>query len=799
MSENWKNKPKLKDLKKDYDNSKTFRDYMVDEINNRIKLYKEETRDVKQRAGSERMKSRYTSNLIKKQLRWVIPNIEEPILATDALFKLNAKNIEAVEQTGINKDTLNHQWNIEVGKTSFINRSVRKFAIEGVTVTKIGWTVKTKKEKVATQKTIYTSDPARVNEILIKAQQDPEMFNKLKQMYEQQGQVPCGAEIVIDEKDIVIENRPKLEVRDNRAIIIDPKANGVWEDVKFVIDICETDYSTLKGNDSYFNLDYVKKYIESKFGDEYPTYNDIIDKDTEDYDTFQFSDLARKKITMYEYWGYWDVNGDGTLVSIVASWIGDKLVRLEENPFPHGEIPYAVATFEPDADLFIGESDVNLLEEDQKGMTGTIRAMQDITNDDAIGQEFIDGSIFESAVQRQNYEKGKTVWLRKNADPRNAIYRKETKPVPNVLFNMKQLYGEHATLLTGVEEMDGGAGSRKQQSLSGPPISTDAKTNREMGVLRRYSAMLERVGKLILSMNKEYLLTGYAYTKHNKIEIIKDIKALRDDFHVSTKVLTNAMSDAIAAKINFMLQTNGSHMSPKLAMIHYKDIAELWNREDLVRAVDNEMNQPPSEQEVMMQQLELERLKLENNKVKLEILTKTKEMEYKDALIAEKLGKLDTEIVKDKAKAELDLAQAEKMDAQVKLFNQEFELIDTGTKRKWEKEDNEFHHLANLEREEVRTAREQENIKLKEEKTSKEKNIDYIKEGTLENQSYDAADDIFRNILTKNSLDTKDITKDVPNIKRMPGTPQPMKKKGVKVENDIISQIPKGDIDASNI
>jgi len=120
------------------------------------------------------------------------------------------------------------------------------------------------------------------------------------------------------------------------------------------------------------------------------------------------------------------------------------------------------------------------------------------------------------------------------------------------------------------------------------------------------------------------------------------------------------------------------------------------------------------------------------------------------------------------------------MDAQVKLFNQEFELIDTGVKREWEKEDNEFHHLANLEREEIRTKREQENIKLKDDKknedqTSKEKNLDYIKRGTMQNDTYDAADDIFRNILNKNSLDTSKYTKDLPSMQRMPSTKQPMK------------------------
>jgi len=782
MSEHWKKRPKLSDLKKDYDNAKTYHDIKLDKIAKIRDIYNEPT-TVQQRKGTQRLKSTYTSKLVKKQLRWAIPNIENPVLTDENLFVLTPKDQSVINETETNADILNYQWNTEIGKTSFVNESVRKLVIEGTCIVKVGWHVKTEKKEVAEKKPVFTSDPAKVNDVLAKAQQDPEMFNKLKQMYDRQGKVPYGVEIDIVEKEIVVENRPKLEVKDNRAIIIDPKAKGDFSNAKFLIDIQETDYATLKQNDSYFNLDSVKDYILNKYEDEASLYNSLLMKTDEEYDNFEFSDLARKKVVMYEYWGYYDVNGDGTLTPIVAAWINNKLVRLEENPFPHGKIPYAIALYEPDLNgTFTGETDVLLLEDDQKGLTGTIRAMQDITNDDTIGQEFIDSSIFESTVQRQNYERGKTVWLRQGANPREAIYRKETKPVPPVLFNMRQLYSEHATLLTGIENLDGGQQSRLTRGVAGSLDSVDAKNNREMEVLRRYLSMLETAGSLILSMNKEYLLSGYLYTKHNKIKIVQDIESLKDNYHIKIKVSTPAIDDAIARKIAFMLQTNGSRMSDRMATLHYIEIAKLWNRYDLVKAMEEELNQPPSQEQQLAQQLEIERLKLENNKIKLEILAKTKEMEYKDAKIVETLSTIDEKELTAKAKAELNLAQAEKMDAQVDLFRQEFDLIQSGTKRQWEKEDKEFQHLANLEREEVRTKREQENIRLKE--NSKEKNLDYIKRGTLENDTYDAADDIFRNILTKNSLDTSELTDDLPNIQKMPSVKQPMKKHDVRLDLD---------------
>lgn len=146
-----------------------------------------------------------------------------------------------------------------------------------------------------------------------------------------------------------------------------------------------------------------------------------------------------------------------------------------------------------------------------------------------------------------------------------------------------------------------------------------------------------------------------------------------------------------------------------------------------------------------------------------------KDMEHKDAKVAEIMtaisaGNAEAEVLKDKASAELYLAQADKMGSQKQLFDQEFGLIDDGTIRTQKKQDHEYQHLANLEREDKRTQREQDSIKQKEEskkdgKSTKEENLDYIKNGTMFNESYDAADDVFRNILDKNSLDTDKYTK----------------------------------------
>jgi len=207
--------------------------------------------------------------------------------------------------------------------------------------------------------------------------------------------------------------------------------------------------------------------------------------------------------------------------------------------------------------------------------------------------------------------------------------------------------------------------------------------------------------------------------------------------------MTASKRNNMASKLITLMQTNSANMSPQIAAIHYMKIAKLWGHYDLVDMIKDDMNREPTEQEKWQQQYEMTMAELALKEKQIELLKLAKELELDDATI-----------LKAKATAESALAQADKLHAQKQLFDQEFNLIESGTKREQEKEDREYQHLANLEREKVRTEREQKNIELKKQQDSKDRNLEYIKKGTLHNSTYDPVDDVFRNILTKNSLDT---------------------------------------------
>ena len=175
-----------------------------------------------------------------------------------------------------------------------------------------------------------------------------------------------GLEKVYVEEEVLVRNQPSYEVCNAANVIIDPTCDGDLSKATFVIHEYSTSMAELKKNEYvkttetieeidkltgtsvkvevvtetgyYKNLDIINidavEFINDEFG-------------SESANKFRHSDKARRKIRAYEYWGYWDINGDGKLTSIVATWVGTTMIRLEENPFPHKKIPFTIATYMP--------------------------------------------------------------------------------------------------------------------------------------------------------------------------------------------------------------------------------------------------------------------------------------------------------------------------------------------------------------------------------------------------------------------------------------------------------------------
>lgn len=159
-------------------------------------------------------------------------------------------------------------------------------------------------------------------------------------------QVSGTTQVNVEKIDL---NEPTIEIVDYRNIYFDPSCQGDVDKAQFAVVSFETSKAELQKDGRYKNLEAVL----------WDSTNILSQPDHESStpDSFNFKDVPRRRVIAYEYWGWYDIEGDGVLKPIVATWIGDVMVRLEANPFPDQKLPFVVVNYLPVKRSLYGEAD----------------------------------------------------------------------------------------------------------------------------------------------------------------------------------------------------------------------------------------------------------------------------------------------------------------------------------------------------------------------------------------------------------------------------------------------------------
>ena len=435
----WKNEPEFKDLYSDYASAQDDHALLITNLD-RWQTNLEGGKTI----SSPKGKSKVRPKLIRKQAEWKYPALEEPFLNTVNMFEVNPRTFEDNAGAEQNQMLLNYQWAVKVNKVELVGDIVRTDVDEGTVIVKTGWYSEEDTRTVQKEFPVHAS-PEDSLMIMQKAVEMGKMSPEQAQAMIQSGEpIQTGTELLDVEEEYLVENKPTYEVCDNRNVILDPTANGKVEDLNFIIHEYETDMSTLKKqrytkevevdpetgekvvyeSGIYKNLGKVRV---SRTSDTREYYNDTDETES----SFEFQDKPRKKLRAYEYWGFWDIHGNGEKVSIVATWVGKQIIRMEENPFPFKGLPFSFAKYMPIKNEVYGEPDGELLIDNQETIGKMTRAALDITSDIAVGQEYIDEQFFSSPSQKDNHRSGKTVYFRSGMDPKSSVYKQSIDEDPN--------------------------------------------------------------------------------------------------------------------------------------------------------------------------------------------------------------------------------------------------------------------------------------------------------------------------------------------------------------------------------
>lgn len=387
-------------------------------------------------------RSKVQPKLIRKQAEWRYSSLEEPFLSAQDLFDIDPRTYEDYDAAEENQILINYQFNTKIDKVSFINEYVRTAVDEGTVFVQVGWKYE-KGEREVYEEIELTPEQAS---IYLYQQVASGKMNQEEAIMQMQSGEPI-TKVVKRTKEVVTANHPTLRVCEFDRLIIDPTCEGDLEKAQFIITPFETSYSELVRDGSYKNLDQIFTedgvVVQGNLDD--ATFYKTITNQT----GFEFKDKARKKLTAYEYWGYWDIDGKGLTKPIKAVWVGNVMIKLEELPYPDKKLPFVSVPYLPVRKSVYGEPDGKLLEDNQDIIGAVTRGMIDVLGRSANGQLLIAKGLLDQANLKK-YENGDHAYFNPGMDPRIGIHMLTYPEIPTSAMNMINLQNQEAESLTGV-------------------------------------------------------------------------------------------------------------------------------------------------------------------------------------------------------------------------------------------------------------------------------------------------------------------------------------------------------------
>ena len=521
-------------------------------------------------------KSKIVSKDIKKQIEWLIPSAADPFLSTSDVIKCTPITAEDTLSARQNELLLNTQFCRKFSRFNFINKAIRVLATEGTLVIQTGWDYEDKEVEEEV-------------EIAVVDKYGNTIVRKETQKVTK-----------------VIKNQPTAIVCRNEDIFIDPTCMDDMDKCQFIIHRYESDLSTLKADGRYKNLD----KIDTNSGGYDP------DFDAQDKTEFKFEDKARKKVLVYEYWGNYDVNNDGITEQIVCAWVGDTIIRLEDNPYPDKKPPFIVVPFSSIPFQMYGEALAENIGDNQKVKTAITRGIIDNMAKSNNGQIGIRLGALDLA-NRKKFLQGKNFEFK--GTPAD-FWQGSFNQIPGSVFDMLQLMNNEIESQTGVNAFSKG--------LTGNSLGSSATAARGMldaTALRRLHLVRNIAENLVKPLMRKWMAYNSEFLEEEEVVRVTNeeyIPVRRDDLEgkvdIDITISTYEEANARSQELGFMLQTLGNSIPFELTQLILSEIVKLGRMPELEKSLREYKPQPDPIQE-QIKQLEVQKLQLENNKLMAEI------------------------------------------------------------------------------------------------------------------------------------------------------------------------------------
>ena len=548
-------------------------------------------------------KSRIVSKDIAKQISWMLPSLADPFLSSPDIVKTNPVTEEDLPGATQSELLLNTFFCRKFPRHNFIMKALKVLLTEGTVVVKTGWD--------------YEDDEIDIQAESVAVDEYGREFIE-----------------VIDTTQIkILKNEPTAEVCRNEDIFIDPTCMDELDKCQFVIHRYETDMSTLRKDGRYKNLD--------KLGDQIgDTTTDADGYLSQDQTGFKFNDEPRRKLLAYEYWGYYDVDGDGEVEPIVCTWVNNTIIRLQTNPYPDNKPPFVIVPFNSIPFQMFGEALAEIIGDNQKVKTAITRGIIDNmakSNNGQIG--FARGALDDN--NRRKFLKGDNFEYNGNM---SQFWQGSYNQIPGSAFDMLGMQNNEIEAQTGVKSFSGGiTGSALGTTATGAKGALDATSVRRTALVRNIAEnMIKPLMRKWLAYFGEFMepeevirITNTQFTPIRRDD-------LAGNLDIEITISTAEDNSARAEQYSFLLQTLGNNMPFEMTQKVLAKIAKLARDPEMEKDI-KEFKKEPDPAAEQMKQIQLERAQLENDKLRAEI-ERDKARASEDRIDAQvKMAKMESE------------------------------------------------------------------------------------------------------------------------------------------------------------
>ena len=605
---------------------------------------------------------------VAKQIAKLKANLTEPF--TNSSYPIRLSTTKHSNRIRVQQKYLNSEFTSNFNRVDFMEKFSDIICREGTVWAKSIWRYDESNKREVLEN-------ASINEI-ISRDYDPDVIRKNKDKED--------SFYVEYNHKVLKENRPDAIICRNEHIYPDPSARS-RDELRFLCHEKEYTISQLREMNRFDEetLEKLEKEIGEKDSTSLGTARDSKNQDYGYKEGFNTKDSTRKKVSIIEYYGYYDLNDDGIAEPIFASWSKNGKVNLilEESGMPHNPIPFYNAVFSAVPYSLWGNPLAYFIDDNQRAKTGIVRGIMDNMSLANNGQKFIkNGSIdylnFKRMIQGEKY-------IQINGDPVEAIRDGSFNNLPTSIFNVYEMISKES------EEISGNNGNGI--GLKGKTSEDDGQNltlsqQMQLGLVLKTSSLLSSIMKDWLKMAESFLENEQIeslFTENDMVDLF--VFEDNDNINVTFKVATNAQRQIRLQQINLLLQQSKAlgEMMPQEQMRGL--VAEMFELFDMFEQADKVRTYipQPSEEQLMLQQIGLENAMLENAKIKLEmeeiqsriqlngssarksLLDGMSGFEYKKAQSAEKMAKAQSHQTQNALMPAETLASIQSMLTKMKL------------------------------------------------------------------------------------------------------------------------------------